>query len=125
VFSSINNISHSQSWTILTEVESLITEQSLIGISTIHASGDRVFFSSLKSDFSTGLYYSDDGGNTWTESESTDKSSNYSLFSNDEDSIIYAWGTSLFGEKQIKKSSDNGANWGIIEVSSTKRRNPS
>tara|TARA_R110000868_G_scaffold306734_4_gene568173 strand:+ start:42859 stop:44208 length:1350 start_codon:yes stop_codon:yes gene_type:complete len=109
----ISGVSVAQSWNTIDKVDSLIKNESLLGISSIHANESRVFVSSYKADFSVYLYYSEDGGENWVESETPDKSATYALFSNNSDSVIYAWGTSLFGARQVKKSVDNGTSWSI------------
>ncbi len=103
-----------QNWSTIDEVDSLIVDEELLGIASIHSNGSRIFLSSLKADFSTGLYYSDNGGLVWNESGAEDKSANFALFSNNSDSVIYAYGTDIFGTRKIKKSVDKGASWSII-----------
>ncbi len=105
--------SDAQTWATLDAVDSLIVSESLFGIASIYGNDSRVFISSLKADFSTGLYYSDDGGGSWNESTTNDNSGSYLLFSRNSKLELFSWGTSLLGSRHIKKSLDNGSSWEI------------
>jgi hypothetical protein len=115
IFGFIINTTIAQTWGTLDAVDSLVVNKNLLGISSIYGNGSRVFLSSAKNDLTTELYYSDDGGLNWMESETSDqfKAGSYTEFSSNSESEIYAWGTSLFGVRNIKKSVDNGGTWTV------------
>ena len=93
-----------QSWNTVSSMDSLATNEGLFGLTSLYGFEERIMITSLKGDFTYGIFYSDDNGATWVESASDEVTAAYSAFSNTIDSTIYVIGSDLFANKVIRKS---------------------
>ena len=108
-----------QSWNTVSSMDSLATNEGLFGLTSMYGFEERIMITSLKGDFTYGIFYSDDNGATWVESASDEVTAAYSAFSNTIDSTIYVVGSDLFANKVIRKSVNGGADWTNIQADFT------
>jgi|GEM_PF-3948669 len=111
-FLSATSSTYAQEWQTNAAVDTLVTTNILSGVSSVFASGNIVFASGLRSDL-TGysLFYSDDDGNTWTESTSDADAGSYSVFASNDDGTLYNYGFDIFGGRYLRTSTDMGLTW--------------
>ena len=102
-------------WTNETGIDTLLTNQNVAAVSGIHANGDRFFSWGLNpSTFMYELFYTDTFGGEWRKADSDDKTKSYASFMNRGDETIYNYVVSIFGAKELRKSTDRGESWSAL-----------
>lgn len=101
----------SQQWSQSTGYDTLFVQESFSGLTQIHVAGQRVFTTSLRSDFNYVVYYSDDNGITWNGTTSDNTTGSHAVFANVDSDTIYSFGNDLFGTRYLRKSTDAGESW--------------
>lgn len=91
--------------------DTLYTNQGITALQGIHTSGERVFVTGMKADYSFRLYYSDDFGGSWNEVSTDDNTTIYYVFANAKNNTVYTYGNDIFGNGKLRKSIDNGRSW--------------
>ncbi len=106
----------SAQWSASAPYAELRDSEGYSGFPGVHTIGDRVFTTFLKSDFSYGLYYSDDQGETWIKSLVEDSSVAFGAFSISINDTIFNIGIGLFGNYAVRKSGDSGATFESVSL---------
>lgn len=106
----------SAQWSISGSYADLRDSEAYSGFPGVHTIGDRVFTTFLRSNFSYGLYYSDDQGETWMKSSVEDSSVTFGAFTSSITDTIFNIGIGLFGNYVVRKSGDGGATFESVSL---------
>lgn len=100
-------------WGVNEAFNTIVADRGVTALSSIHTSSDRAFVSAALSDFTNRLFYSDDDGASWTEVTSDNNTGIWTTFANAGNDVIYSFGTDIFGNRYLRKSTDNGTSWTV------------